>query len=42
MYEENDLHTGQIYTYAECLEVLHLCPTFRATYLNYDIEKNIL
>ena len=39
LYGDNDFRTGQIYAYAECLEVLQLCPIIRSTYLNYDIEK---
>lgn len=39
LYGESDFRTWQIYAYTECLEVLQLCPPFRATYFNYDIEK---
>lgn len=30
---------GQLYAYAECLEILQLCPSFRSPELDYDIEK---
>ena len=39
LYGENGFRTGQIYAYAEYLEVLQLCQTFRAIHLNYNIEK---
>ena len=35
----NDFCLGQIYAYAECLENLQLCPSFRNLGLDYDIEK---
>ncbi len=38
VYGENNFRTGQLYAYAECLEILQLCPAFRARELNYDIE----
>ena len=39
LYGENDFRKGQLYAYAECLEVLQLCPSFRSPELDYDIEK---
>ena len=39
LYRENNFHTGQLYAYEECLEILQLCSPFRTAYLNYEIEK---
>ena len=39
LYGDSDFRTGQIYAYAECLEILQLCPIIRSTYLNYNIEE---
>lgn len=41
IYGKNEFRTGQIYAYAECLEVLQLRPTFRTAYLNYDIKNRL-
>ena len=39
LYCENDFRRGQLYAFAECLEVLQLFPAFRSAGLDYDIEK---
>lgn len=39
LYGESDFRKGQLYAYAECLEILQLCPSFRSSELDYDIEK---
>ena len=39
LYWDNDFRMGQKYAYAECLEILQLCPIIRSTYLDYNIEK---
>ena len=39
LYGDSDFRTGQIYAYAECLEVLQLCHLIRSTYLDYNIEE---
>ncbi len=39
LYGKNDFRTGQLYAYAECLEILQLCPSFRIPELDYDVEK---
>lgn len=35
----SDFRTGQMYAYAECLELLQLCSTFRDFGLDFEIEK---
>lgn len=39
MAAPTDFTAGQMYAYAECLEILQLCPALRKRFLRYPIEE---